>query len=83
MYDNLKGHLRDCKPKKTQKIGAINPLKSQECLKSVSPDSINRKSGTKITRINETMTNEEILKDSGNVGRIVWRICSFVYFIST
>ena len=59
MYDNLKGHLRDCKrKKKTQKIGAINPLKSQECLKSVSPNSINRKSGTKITRINETMTNE-------------------------
>jgi len=62
MFDNLKGYLSDCNPKKKNtKKGSINPSSPKNDQNLFSPNHINTTSGTKVTRINKMITNEKVL----------------------
>ena len=62
MFDNLKGYLSDCNPKKKNTIkGSINPSSPKNDQNQFSPNHINTTSGTKVTRINKVITNEKVL----------------------
>ena len=89
MFDNLKGYLRDCNPKKTdtqKKVPlTLCPKNGQDLF---SANHVNTTSGTKVTGINKMITSEKVLWSFNkfsqlifqeNVGKFIWRICMWIF----
>ena len=89
MFDNHKGYLRDCNPKKThaqKKVPlTLCPKNDQDLF---SANHVNTTSGTKVTGINKMITSEKVLWSFNkfsqlifqeNVGKFIWRICMWIF----